>query len=131
MARLPIVLAVLVLASCRAECQLAASSPLKAEGSALNRDLKSSLAEFPGRHLKDLTENELNNITAMFYRMDKNDSKSLDAKELVEFGRQVGFNVNEAEAQNIIENFDTNHDGVLQLDEFIKVYKESHLLGQN
>lgn len=67
----------------------------------------------------------------MFYRMDKNDSKSLDAKELVEFGRQVGFNVNEAQAQNIIENVDTNQDGVLQLDEFIKVYKESHLLGQN
>lgn len=78
-----------------------------------------------------MTQNEANNIKAMFDRIDENDSQSLDADELVEFAKLVGYNINREQAKTIIENVDSNEDGVIQFDEFLEIYREYMGLSHN
>ena len=64
--------------------------------------------------------------TDLFYKYDANRNGSLDKKEFVSYFRDMlkalGEHVPECEIDNIInegiETFDSNQDGLLQLDEF-------------
>jgi len=70
-------------------------------------------------------------VKNMFDKYDANKNGSLDRKEFTTYFREItkslGENLPEDEVENIINEgidiFDSNQDGVLQLDEFAKMIK--------
>lgn len=59
----------------------------------------------------------------MFRAMDRNKSGSLDPVEFKYAMRDYGLGLSEVEVQQILKYFDTNKDGKLSFDEFLRAIR--------
>lgn len=61
----------------------------------------------------------------MFATFDKNDDGFITAKELFESLRSMGISSTDSEAENMVRSADSNGDGVVDIEEFCKIYNSS------
>lgn len=67
--------------------------------------------------------NGLRGLRIMFRAMDRNGNGSLDPVEFKYAMRDYGADLSELEITQIVKNFDTNKDGKLSFDEFIRAIR--------
>lgn len=67
--------------------------------------------------------NGLRGLRIMFRAMDRNRNGSLDPVEFKYAMRDYGVELSEIEITQIVKNFDTNKDGKLSFDEFIRAMR--------
>ena len=72
---------------------------------------------------KKRSANGLRGLRIMFRAMDRNKNGSLDAKEFKYGMRDFGLTLSELEVTQIVKNFDSNKDGKLSFDEFIRAIR--------
>ena len=74
---------------------------------------------------KKRSANGLRGLRRMFSAMDRNGNKSLSPVEFKYAMRDYGLNLSEIEVTQIVKNFDTNKDGQLSFDEFLRAIRGS------
>ena len=69
-------------------------------------------------------------IRAAFRRFDANNSGKLDYKELRTALRGLGVDVNEREAVRVLQSYDGDGNGLMELDEFSRLVRQIHIRGR-
>ena len=69
-------------------------------------------------------------IRAAFRRFDANNSGKLDYKELRTALRGLGVDVNEREAVRVLQSYDGDGNGLMDLDEFSRLVRQVHIRGR-
>ena len=69
-------------------------------------------------------------IRAAFRRFDANNSGKLDYKELRPALRGLGVDVNEREAVRVLQSYDGDGNGLMELDEFSRLVRQIHIRGR-
>ncbi|ELP84662.1 caltractin, putative [Entamoeba invadens IP1] len=73
-------------------------------------------------HMPDKSETSM--MTAFFNLADGDGNGTLDADEVIRLCKKIGFAPGEMDVNQFIEEIDTNKDGVIQLDEFLELFKD-------
>ena len=69
--------------------------------------------------------NGLRGLRVMFKAMDRNRNGTLSPVEFKYAMRDYGLNISEIEVTQIVKHFDTNKDGMLSFDEFLRAIRGS------
>ena len=69
-------------------------------------------------------------IRAAFRRFDANNSGKLDYRELRTALRGLGVDVNEREAVRVLQSYDEDGNGLMELDEFSRLVRQIHIRGR-
>lgn len=72
--------------------------------------------------MEHLTEDQKQEIEDVFKIIDENCNGSIDKNELAKGLRCLGLNPTNSDIKNLLDEFDTNNDGVLNLEEFAALY---------
>lgn len=72
---------------------------------------------------RERSGNGLRGLRVMFKAMDRNRNKSLDPVEFKYAMRDYGFPVSDMEVTQIVKYFDTNRDGKISFDEFLRAIR--------
>src|SRR5689334_17583790 len=73
--------------------------------------------------MDSLTAQQREDCQDIFTLLDRDNSGSLDVEELGNGLRALGLNPTEAEIRHLMEECDTDHNGGLSLEEFVRLYK--------
>lgn len=72
---------------------------------------------------KERSANGLRGLRSMFRAMDRNRNNSVDPVEFKYMMRDYGLGLSEIEVNQIVKHFDTNKDGKLSFDEFLRAIR--------
>lgn len=82
-------------------------------------ELRSRIVNF----CKERSANGLRGLRSMFKAMDRNRNHSVDPVEFKYMMRDYGLGLSEIEVNQIVKHFDTNKDGKLSFDEFLRAIR--------
>ena len=72
----------------------------------------------------NISQEQLENITTIFYQFDKNKNNTIDKKELRTLSIALNAELSSAELQDFFREFDNDKSGFITLEEFINYWNK-------
>ena len=72
----------------------------------------------------NISAEQLENITKIFYQFDKNKNNTIDKKELKTLSTALNTTLSNAELQDFFREFDNDKSGFITLEEFITYWNK-------